>query len=166
MVFWRKASQRWAAAPSARSRYAWPASRQLSPHVSTQCSAHSTQGSRTHVLLKCTWDSLQSGSHVFGHKISLKKFKVEIISSIFWDHNSIKQNQLQEKSCKKHKPCRLNYMLLNNQWAKEGIKEKSKTTLRQAKNRNICQNLWDTEILRGSSKQHRPNPETREISND
>ena len=74
---------------------------------------------------------------MFGHKISLKKFKAEIISSIFWDHNSIKR----EINYKK-KAWRLNYMLLNNQWAKEEIKEEVKKHLETRENRNTSvQNL-------------------------
>ena len=39
---------------------------------------------------------------ILGHKSSLSKFKkIEIISSIFSDHNAIRLDQLQEKYCKK-----------------------------------------------------------------
>ena len=42
--------------------------------------------------------------HILGHKSSLSKFnKIEIISSIFSDHNAETRYQLQEKSSKKHK---------------------------------------------------------------
>ena len=42
--------------------------------------------------------------HILGHKSSLSKFtKIEIVSSIFSDHNAMKRHQLQEKNCKKHK---------------------------------------------------------------
>ena len=41
--------------------------------------------------------------HILGHKSSLRKFKkIEIISSIFSDHNAMRL-ELQEKNCKKHK---------------------------------------------------------------
>ena len=40
--------------------------------------------------------------HILGHKSNLSKFKkIEIISSIFSDHNAIRLDQLQEKYCKK-----------------------------------------------------------------
>ena len=42
--------------------------------------------------------------HIWGHKSDLSKFKkIEIISSIFSDHNAETRYQLQEKNCKKHK---------------------------------------------------------------
>ena len=41
--------------------------------------------------------------HILGHKSNLSKFKkIEIISSIFSDHNAMRY-QLQEENCKKHK---------------------------------------------------------------
>ena len=42
--------------------------------------------------------------HTLGHKSNLSKFKkIEIISSIFSDHNAETRYQLQEKNCKTHK---------------------------------------------------------------
>ena len=43
--------------------------------------------------------------HILGHKSSLSKFKkVEIISSIFFDHNTMRlEMNYREKNCKKHK---------------------------------------------------------------
>ena len=43
--------------------------------------------------------------HILGHKSNLSKFKkIEIISSIFSNHNAETRYQLQEKkTCKKHK---------------------------------------------------------------
>ena len=44
------------------------------------------------------------GDYILGHKSSLSKFnKIEIISSIFSDHNAETRYQLQEQNCKKHK---------------------------------------------------------------
>ena len=41
---------------------------------------------------------------ILGHKSNLSKFKkIEIISSIFPNHNAETRYQLQEKNCKKHK---------------------------------------------------------------
>ena len=52
--------------------------------------------------------------HIFGHKSNFSKFKkIEIISSIFSNHNTETSYQLQEKNCKKHK--RLSNRFLNNQ---------------------------------------------------
>ena len=42
--------------------------------------------------------------YILRHKSSLGKFKkIEIISSIFPDHNAVRLDQLQEKNCKKYK---------------------------------------------------------------
>ena len=44
--------------------------------------------------------------HLLGHKYNLSKFKkIEIISSIFSDHNAMREdiNYKKKKSCKKHK---------------------------------------------------------------
>ena len=43
--------------------------------------------------------------HILGHKSNLSEFKkIEVISSIFSDHNAIRLDiNLQEKNCKKHK---------------------------------------------------------------
>ena len=39
--------------------------------------------------------------HILGHKSNLSKFKkIEIISSIFSDRNTMRLDQLQEKNCK------------------------------------------------------------------
>ena len=63
--------------------------------------------------------------HMLSHKESLSKFKkIEIISSIFSDHNAYEiRNQLQEKNSKITNMRRLNNMLLNNQWITDEIKE-------------------------------------------
>ena len=45
---------------------------------------------RMHFLLKCTWNILQDRSHL-DHKLSLGKYKkIEILSSIFSDHNAMR----------------------------------------------------------------------------
>ena len=43
--------------------------------------------------------------HIVGHKSNLSKFKkIEVISSIFSDHNAMKLDiNYKEKNCKKHK---------------------------------------------------------------
>ena len=43
--------------------------------------------------------------HILGHKSSLSKFKkIEIISNIFSDHNTMRRNiNYKKKNCKKHK---------------------------------------------------------------
>ena len=54
---------------------------------------------------------------MIGHKTSLDKFKkIEIISSIFLDHNGLKlETNLKEKTQKHSNSWRLNSMLLNNE---------------------------------------------------
>ena len=43
-------------------------------------------------------------NHVLGHKSNHSKFKkIEIISSIFSDHNTMKLDITRKKTCKKHK---------------------------------------------------------------
>ena len=55
--------------------------------------------------------------HMLGHKTSLNKFKkIEVISSIFSDHNAVKLEINDKKNTEKHaKTWKLNYMLLNNE---------------------------------------------------
>ena len=58
---------------------------------------------------ECTFFSNAHGTfsridHILGHKSKLSKFKIiEIVSSIFADHNTETRYQLQEKKCEKHK---------------------------------------------------------------
>ena len=58
--------------------------------------------SRIHVLFKSTWNILKDGSHV-DHKASLGKLKkIEIISTIFSNHNILRLAvNYKEKKCKK-----------------------------------------------------------------
>ena len=88
--------------------------------------------------------------HIMGRKSSLGKFKkIEIIPSIFPDHNAVRLNlNYRRKTIKTSNIWRLNNMLLNNQQITEEIKicietnENAKTS---------TQNLWDTvkAVLRG-----------------
>ena len=49
--------------------------------------------------------------HILGHKSNLSKFKkIEIISSIFSDRNTMRLDQLQEKYCKKQKHVEIKYI--------------------------------------------------------
>ena len=89
-----------------------------------------------------------------GHKASLSKLKkIEIISSIFSDHNAIRLKiNLKKKTVKNRNMWRLNNMLLNNQWITKEIKEEVKQYLETNENENMMtQNLWDAAkaILRG-----------------
>ena len=66
--------------------------------------------------------------HMLGHKVNLSKFKkMEIISSIFSDHNTLRlEINCKEKTAKNTNMWKLNNMLLNNQWITEEIKEEIK----------------------------------------
>ena len=63
--------------------------------------------------------------HILGHKSSLGKFKkVEIIPSIFSDHNAVRLdvNYRKKKTIKNSNIWRLNNTLMNNQKIKKEIK--------------------------------------------
>ena len=67
--------------------------------------------------------------HMIGHKARVNKFKkVEMISSIFSDHKGLKlETNPKGKNPKPSKSWRMNSMLLNNEWVKNEIREKSKS---------------------------------------
>ena len=66
--------------------------------------------------------------HILRHKSSLDKFKkIEIIPSIFSDHNAVRLDlNYRRKTVKNSSIWRLNNTLLNNQQIAEEIKKKSK----------------------------------------
>ena len=66
--------------------------------------------------------------HILNHKSSLGKFKkIEIISTIFSDHNAVRLNvNYRRKTIKISNIWRLKNMLLNNQQITEEILKKSK----------------------------------------
>ena len=81
-----------------------------------------------------------------GPKSSLGKFKkIEIVSSIFSDHNTIRLDiNDRKKTVKNTNTWRLNNTLLNNQEITEEIKEEIKKYLEKNDNKNtMIQNLWD-----------------------
>ena len=80
--------------------------------------------------------------HMLRHKTSLIKFKrIEIISSNFCDHNTMKL----EINHKKHtKTWRLNNISINSEWVNNEIKEEIKRYFETNQNENTTQNLWDT----------------------
>ena len=92
--------------------------------------------------------------HILGHKSSLGKFKkIEIVSSIFSDHNAMRLHvNYRKKTGKNANTRRLNNMLLSNQEVTEEIKEEIKKYLETNDNENtMTQNLWDAAkaVLRG-----------------
>ena len=67
--------------------------------------------------------------HILNHKSSLGKFKrLEIISSIFSDHNAVRLdvNYRKKKTIKNTNIWRLNHIPLNNQQITEEIKKGNK----------------------------------------
>ena len=92
--------------------------------------------------------------HILGHKSSLGKFKqIEIVSSIFSDHNAVRLDiNYRKKKSKNTNIWRLNNALLNNQEITEEIEEETKKYLETNDNENtMTQNLWDAAktVLRG-----------------
>ena len=88
--------------------------------------------------------------HILGHKFSLGIFKnIEIISSIFSDHNAVRLDfNYRKKAIKNKNIWRLNNTHLNNQ----RIREEIKICIEMNENENTTtQNLWDSvkTLLRG-----------------
>ena len=69
--------------------------------------------------------TFSSIDHILGHKANLNKFKrIEIIASIFSDHNGMKlEINHRKRMIKKLTTWRLINMLLKNQWVNEEIKK-------------------------------------------
>ena len=85
--------------------------------------------------------------HILGHKSKLDKFKkIEIIPSIFSDHNALRLDlNYKRKTIKNSNIWRLNNMLLNNQQITEENKKENKICIEMNENENTTtQNLWDT----------------------
>ena len=66
--------------------------------------------------------------HILGHKSNLSKFKkIEIVSSIFSDHNAMRlDTNYKKKTIRNTNTWRLNNMFLNNQEVTEEIKREIK----------------------------------------
>jgi len=102
----------------------------LSVYVSFVSSAHGTF-SRT--------------DHILSHKSSLGKFKkIEIIPTIFSDHNAVRLDLIyRRKTIKNSNIWRLSNMLLSNQEITEEIKKEIKICIETNENENTTtQNLW------------------------
>ena len=95
-------------------------------------------------------DTFSRIGHILGHKSSLGKFKkIEIIPSVFSDHNVVRLDvNYRKKTIKKTNIWRLKNTLLNNQQITEEIKICIETN---ENDNTTTQNLWDTvnTVLRG-----------------
>ena len=92
--------------------------------------------------------------HILGHKSNLSNFKkIEIISSIFSDHNAMRLDiNYKKKTIRNTNTWGLNNTFLNNQQFTEEIKKEIKIFVETNDNENTTtQNLWDAAkaILRG-----------------
>ena len=90
--------------------------------------------------------------HILGHKSSLSKFKkIEIVSSNFSDHNTIRlDSSYRKKTATKHKLMEIKP--LNNKEVTEEIKKEIKRFLETNDNENTnIQKVWDSAkaVLRG-----------------
>ena len=104
---------------------------------------------------ECTFFSSAHGAfsridHILGHKSSLSKFKkIEIISSIFSDHNAMRLDiNYKKTNVRNTNTWRLNNMFLNNQKVTGEIKKFLETN---DNGNTTTQNLWDATkaVLRG-----------------
>ena len=105
--------------------------------------------------------------HILGHRSSLGKCKkIEIVSSIFSDHNAMRlEINYRKKTVKNTNTWRLNNMLLNNEWITEEIKEEIKKYLETNENKSMTiQNLCSSK-REVDSNTILPQ-ETRRISNN
>ena len=84
--------------------------------------------------------------HILGHKSSLGKFKkIEIISSIFSDHNAVRTDvNYREKTIKNINIQGLNNTLLNNQQITEEIKKEIKIYIETNENENTQPKTYRT----------------------
>ena len=83
---------------------------------------------------------------MIGHKKNLNKFKkTEIISSIFYNHDTMRLKiNYKKKTARNTNMWRLNNMLPSNQWITKEIKEEIKRIPDTNENeKQIIQNLWD-----------------------
>ena len=92
--------------------------------------------------------------HILGHKSNLSKFKkIEIISSIFSNHNvMILDINYKKKTVRNTNTRRLNNTCLNNKQVTEEIRREIKTFIETNDSENTTtQDLWDAAkaVLRG-----------------
>ena len=86
-----------------------------------------------YVSFSSTHGTFSRIDHILGHRSSLSKFKkIEIISSIFSDHNAMRLDiNYKKKTVRNTNTWRLNNTFLNNQQVTEGIKRETKKFLKK-----------------------------------
>ena len=91
--------------------------------------------------------------YILGHKSNLSKCKkIEILPSIFSDHNTMRlDTNYKKKPVRNTNTWRLNITFLNNQHVTGEIKTEIRIFLETKDNENTTQNLWDAAkaVLRG-----------------
>ena len=123
--------------------------------MSLVSSGHSIQMQKnTYTFFSSAHGTFPRIDHILGHKSNLSKFKkIEIVSSIFSDHNTMRLDINYKKKAVRHtNTWRLNNMSLNYQQVTEEIKREIKKFLETNDNENMTtQNLWDAAkaVLRG-----------------
>ena len=112
------------------------------------------QNADEYTFLSSTHGTFSKWDHILDHESNLSIFKkIEIISSIFSDHSSMRlDSNCKKKAVRNTNKWRLNHTFLNNQQITEEIKREITKFLEINDNENMTtQNLWDAEkaILRG-----------------
>ena len=82
--------------------------------------------------------------HILNYKSNLSKFKkIEIISSIFSNHQAMRLDINYKKNVRNTNTYRLNNTFLNNQLVTEEVKREIRKFLETNDTENTIQNLWD-----------------------
>ena len=108
---------------------------------------------KVHTFFSSTHGTFSRIDHILGHKSNLSKFKkIEIVSSIFSDHNTMRLYiNYKKKTVRNTNTWRLNNVFLNSHQVTEEIKREIKKFLETNNNENITRSLWDAAkaVLRG-----------------
>ena len=122
--------------------------------ISSGHSGHSIQMQKNYTFISSEHGTFSRIDSILGHKSNPNKFKkIEIVPSIFFDHNAMRiYKKKKKKTVRNTNIWRLNNTFLNNQQVTEEIKRETKEFLETNENENMTtQNLWDTAkaVLRG-----------------